>query len=212
MQPVDRPNVLPNWVYFEEEMRSFSFTVPETDNSDPVVGFTLWTNFVCPMGYSSIYPWAIMVRNLTRGSAWIHSLGSSKIRIRMNSNLLANDFHIETGDQIEVDVDCDDRFTILATGIALCYAARDSSDFRFGDIKFTYEEDDLGYASNGIYLDCHRSKYGQDQLYIGKLVIHWMGKRQTYSLVAFSRESPGTKKIINQSWTWRKAITDLAGK
>lgn len=168
--PVDRPNVIPNWVYFEEEKRSFSITVPETDNSDTVVGFTLWMNFVCPMGYSSIYPRAIIVRNLTRGSAWIHSLKNSKIRIQMNANLLTNDFHIVTGDEIEVDVDCDDRFTILATGIALCYKARDSSDFSFGDIKFTYEEDDLGYASNGIYLDCHRSKYGHDSL---QAVVHW---------------------------------------
>lgn len=31
-----------------------------------------------------------------------------------------------------------------------------------------------------------------------------------FTMISFN--IPGTKKIINQSWTWRKAITDLEGK
>ncbi|KAG7543546.1 P-loop containing nucleoside triphosphate hydrolase [Arabidopsis thaliana x Arabidopsis arenosa] len=164
---------LPNWVSFKEEMRSFSFTVPETHNSNPVVGFTLWMGFVCQMDNSYISPRSLTVKNLTRGGEWIHRLGKPT---RLSySNLLTNAFRIETGDQMEVDVDCDDRITVFETGFALAYNARDPSDFCFGDIQFTFEEDILYYTVDGKYLRCRRKKFEQDPL---QAVVHFLIQRE----------------------------------
>lgn len=154
-------------------MRSFSFTVPETHNSNPVVGFTLWMGFVCQMDNSYIFPRSITVKNLTRGGEWIHRLGKP---IPLSySNLLTNDFRVETGDQMEVDVDCDDRITVFETGFALAYNARDPSDFCFGDIQFTFEEDSLYYPVDGKYLRCRRKKFEQDPL---QAVVHFLIQRE----------------------------------
>ncbi|KAL1216026.1 Disease resistance protein RUN1 [Cardamine amara subsp. amara] len=154
---------LPNWVSFKGKMPSFSFTVPETDNSDPVVGFTLWTHFLGGVDDSHTFPTAITVKNHTRGGAWIHKLGSSPW---INSNILTKDFHLETGDQIEVEGDCDDSIN-LETGFALTYNAIVSSDLNLADTQFINGQDVLSYRGSDVNLICNRKMFETEVIHTG---------------------------------------------
>lgn len=112
---------------------------------------------------SYTFPRAITVKNQTRGGAWIHSREEPWII----SNLLTKDFPIETGDQIEVDVDCDDSMIVLETGFALSYNAIVSSDLYLADTQFMQGNDVMFYGGSDVRLLCFRRKFETDLIHTG---------------------------------------------
>ncbi|XP_010555045.1 PREDICTED: uncharacterized protein LOC104824635 [Tarenaya hassleriana] len=79
----------------------------------------------------SEYSPSITVKNHTKGSVWTRKPAPHNIRLYHEQHLwqghISNEgFLLETGDQVEVDVDFGDHVTILETGVSLVYKSNGS--------------------------------------------------------------------------------------
>ncbi|CAH8384639.1 unnamed protein product [Eruca vesicaria subsp. sativa] len=123
---------LPDWVSFKNETNSITFTVPETQDLDPV-GFTVWTPYMSQQNnVMSEYSPKITLKNQTKGTVWSRKPATDHIRLYRERHIwqghfLSEDLNLETGDRVEVAVDFGDQLTILGTALSLAYNVHDQA-------------------------------------------------------------------------------------
>ncbi|XP_010536165.1 PREDICTED: TMV resistance protein N-like isoform X2 [Tarenaya hassleriana] len=121
---------LPSWFSLKDETKSVSFTVPEAHNLDSV-GMKLCASYTSNLNnVVSEYSPTITVKNHTKGS--VRTCRTEELDVRMyreqhlcHGHLPNDDLDFEQGDRVEVEVDFGGQVTVLQTGVALVYEAKE---------------------------------------------------------------------------------------